>query len=242
MTRNVLLLEDQPSVQDNISRIINSLGRNIKIICADNIKDGYSIAIEQQIHLFVVDIILEPENSGDISGLKFVQEIRNINRYKFVPVIFVTSLEDPKLWSYSQLGCLGYIEKPFNELQVKKYVLKALDFPVITDSDRHIYFRKDGIAYAKCVSDIYFIEISRRKITLYCSNDVLEIPYKTCKEIMQELGSPAFIQCSRYIIINKNYIENIDYARRLIKLKNIDRLIEIGPIMKNKFREEMESL
>lgn len=237
--RKVVILEDNEVMRRDLCRIIEGLHKNVEVYCAANMKDAYHIAMEQQIHLFLVDIILEPSNPGDISGLRFVQEIRGVKRYEYMPVIFITSLQDPKMYSYSQLNCFGFIEKPFDEKVVKKYVSKALNFPIVSDHDRYIYFRKEGITYSVCVDEIYYIDICRRSLTIHYENGELEVPYKTCKEILRELGSESFIQCSRYKIINRHCIEHIDYARRFIKLKNVDELIEIGPMMKNKFREEM---
>ena len=65
---------------------------------------------------------------------------------------------------------------------------------------------------------------------MHCIDDVLEIPYKTTQQILQEIGSDSFVQCSRTSIINKNYIEQIDYGNRFIKLKYIDFPIEVGRI------------
>lgn len=172
-------------------------------------------------------------------GLRFAQEIREMKRYQFTPLVFITSMEEPKLCSYSQLHCFSYIEKPFSPEQVRKTVLKALEFSIEDDSERFVYFRKDGIVYAKCIKDIIYIENTRRKVVIHCKNDVLEIPYKTCTEIMKEIDSKSFIQCSRYTIINKKYIEQIDYANRYVKMKYTECPVEMGAIMKNRFKEKM---
>lgn len=238
--QKILILEDKKAHVDALVKIISDLGKDIEVLCAFDEKDAYKIAMEQQINLFLVDIILHAENSGDVTGLRFVQEIRSVKKYSFSPIIFITSLEDPKLYSYSQLHCFGYIEKPFSVSQVRECVLKALEFPIITDKDRCVYFRKSGIVYSKRINDIVYIESSRRKITIHCVNDKLEIPYKTCDEMIQELGSDLFIRCSRYAIINKSYIENIDYANRYVKLRTLDSPVEIGVMMKDKFKRGIE--
>lgn len=238
--RRILVLEDNAIISGYLCQIIKGLHKNVEIYCAANIKDAYNLAMEYQIHLFLVDIILEPANPGDISGLRFVQEIRGVKRYEYIPVIFITSLQDPKMYSYSQLKCFAFIEKPFDEKNVQNNILKALDAPLVSEQERYVYFRKDGITYSMKPEEIYYIDIRRRNLTVYSLNGELEIPYKTCKEILKELGSDAFIQCSRYKIINRRYIEYIDYARRYVKLKNVKECIEIGAVIKNKFKGEMD--
>lgn len=238
--RNVLVVEDDRNMRRHLCEIIKDLKRNVEIFTASNLKEAYEISMEQEIHLFLVDIVLEPENSGDVSGLRFVQEMRGVKRYEFVPVIFITSMQDPKLYTYSQLKCFEFIEKPFDEKQVQKAISVALNFPVTSDHDRFVFFKKDGITYSLCVEEIRYIDIARRNLTVHCESGELQVPYKTCKDMLKELGSTSFTKCSRYTIINKRFIEYVDYARRYVKLKDVKQAFDIGPAMKNKFKKEME--
>lgn len=241
MRQQILIVEDKRVHMEALCKILKDLQKDIEIFCANNAADAYRLAMEHRIHLFMVDIILNANLPGDTAGLKFVQEMRGTKRYAFTPVIFITSLEDPKLFSYSQLHCFGYIEKPFSVEQVRKYVLEALEFPVTEDKERCVFFRKDGIVYAKYLKDIVWIEASRRKIVVHCINDCLEISYMNSEEILQELDSSLFVRCSRFAIINRKFVKEIDYSNRYIKLKGVDKLIEIGARMKKKFKSEMEN-
>lgn len=240
--RRILILEDDKVMRMHLCKIINDLDKDVEVYISENVKDAYSLALEYQIHLFLVDIILNPSNPGDVTGLDFIQEIRGIKRYEFIPIIIITTLQDPKFISYSQLKCYGFIEKPFDEDDVKSNISKALNAPVSFDQERYVFFRKDGITYSMKPDEIYYIDIRRRNLTVYSKNGEIEIPYKTAKEILIELGSPEFVQCSRYHIINRNYIEYIDYTRRFIKLRNVKESIEIGAVMKDKFKDEINGL
>ena len=240
MKRNILILEDKEAHREALYKILSDLAEDITIYTASDVQKAYQITMSDHIHLFLLDIILRPEQSGDVTGLQFAQEIRKVKKYQFTPIVFITSLADPRLYSYSHLHCWSYIEKPLNPEQVRKTVLEALHFPVNEDLERSVYFRKDGIIYAKKIKDILYIENSRRRILLHCRNDILEIPYKSCEEILEELDSKLFVQCSRHIIINKTYLEQIDFVNRYIRLKHVDDLLEIGTVMKNRLREELE--
>ena len=241
MRRHILILEDMSSHREALRNIISELPGDIAIHMAPNVQKAYQIAMEFHIHLFLVDIILRPDTPGDVLGLEFAQRVREIKRYRFTPLVFITSLEDPQLYSYSQLHCLRYIEKPFSPQQVRRTVLEALEFPIRDDEERVAYFRKDGIIYAKNINDIIYIENIRRKVVIHCKNDVLDIPNKTSDEIMKELDCSSFVQCSRYAIINTKYIEYVDFTNRYIKLKDIELPVEIGYSMKRRFKEKLES-
>lgn len=239
MPQKILILEDNNVHAQALMKIIQNLHRDLQVYYASDVKTAYQLALENHMHLFLVDIILDTHSPGDVSGLEFAKEIRGITKYKFTPLIFITSLEDPKLYSYSQLHCFGYIEKPFSIAQVRDTILGALEYPVKEDDDKYVYFRKEGIVYSAYVKDIVYIESSRRKIKIHCVNDELEIPYKTCEEMLKDLDSASFIQCSRYCIVNKRYIEQIDYTNRFIKLKYVDEQIEIGRIMQKELKKRL---
>jgi len=241
MIHKLLIVEDNRAHMEALCKIIDDLHKDIQIYQAYDTGTASKIALETHISIFIIDIILDTQQPGDVSGLSFAREIRGISKYKFSPLIFITSLEDPKLHSYSQIHCFDYIEKPFSALRVSETILDALEFPVREPEDKYVYFRKDGIVYSKAIKDIVYIESSRRKIKIYCRNDELEIPNKTCKEILKELDSQLFIQCSRYCIVNRKYIEQIDYGNRYIRLRYLKQPVEIGITMKKAFRNQMEN-
>lgn len=240
MGKRILIVEDNKVHREALQKIVRDLEQDVEVYLAGNKTDALQMSLEQQIHLFLVDIVLNSRKPGDVSGLNFVRELRGISRYKFTPLIFITSLEDPKLYAYTRLHCFGYIEKPFNEEKVRTMIEEALEFPVKEEDDRCVYFRKEGIVYSVYVKDIIYIQSSNRKLKIVCVNDELEIPYRTCEEMLRELDSPSFIQCSRSCIVNKNYIEKIDYTNRFINLKNVNAQVEIGVIMKKNFKQRLE--
>lgn len=233
-------MEDKESHRVALRKIVTGLSKDIEVYEAEDIRTAYRIAMIEHIHLFLLDIILCPQMPGDTMGLDFAREIRKVKKYHFTPIIFITSLEDPKLYTYNHLHCWRYIEKPFDPKIVKETILEALEVPVEDDKDRSVYFRKDGIIYAVQVEDIIYIENKRRKIIIHCKNEILEIPYKTCEEITKELDSKKFVQCSRHMIVNKSYIKQIDYPNRYLKLRHVDELIDISVSFKNRLKDELE--
>ena len=83
------------------------------VLAFDRVKDAYECLMEKEIDLFVVDIILDKSVQGDSSGLRFVDNVRRVTRYAFTPVIFVTSLEDSRLYTYEKLHCYSFVENPY---------------------------------------------------------------------------------------------------------------------------------
>ena len=237
--KNILILEDYEAHRNILMKILQEI-EGIRIYVATNKEEAYQIAIEKNIHLFLVDIILNTEIRGDVSGLNFVEAIRKIPKYVFVPLIFITSLEDPQLYAYKNLHCFGYIEKPFEPEYVKNLIKQALKFPDLKEEykeEKTVYFRVDGVIYAVKSNDIIYMENSKRQLKIFTAKETMIIPYKTCNQIMEEVGYENFIQCSRFTIVNKRYIQRIDYVNRYIKLKGVEKQIDIGITMKTRVRD-----
>ncbi len=236
--KKILIIEDNPIHAKVLVDILKALDQHLQVYITERVDKAYKVAMESNINLFLIDIILNPDESGDVSGLTFAESIRLTAKYSFTPIIFITSLEDPRLHAYKDLRCYGYIEKPFEPEKVQEMIGAALEFPDAEEEDRNVYFRKDGIIYCFRKNDIVYIESSRRKVTIHTINDELTIPYKTSEQILKTLNSSDFIQCSRYAIVNKKYVKFIDSVNRIIRLKEIDKEIEIGVSMKKRFKDE----
>lgn len=233
--RTVLILEDNEKSLEMLAKIIKDVDDSLYVKYAVNMEEAYAASMEYNIDLFVIDIILKPKDCNDVSGIKFADNIRKIKKYQYTPIVIITSLEDPKLYAYSDIHCYSYIEKPYDVDKVSKIIKDALNIPKRKVVNNNIFFRKDGILYKKRISEIIYIENSRNKRIIHSINDDLELQYKPCKDILEELNSNKFIQCSRYAIVNKDYIESIDTVNRYIKLKGREEQIEIGAILKKKF-------
>ncbi|NDO48234.1 response regulator transcription factor [Lachnospiraceae bacterium MD335] len=235
--KKILILEDNQPILAHIAAIVQEIDSRVKVYPFDNVKDAYQCANEKVIDLFIIDIILE-NKPGDSSGLRFVENIRKINHYGFVPIIFVTSLEDAKLYTYEKLHCYRFIEKPFDDEDLKQMVEQCLHFSESQNVAKTLYFRKDGIILAVEREDIVYAESVRHIMHIHTrQEDTLCVPYITLKKLMEDIDSSDFIQCSRRSVVNKKFVKNIDITNRIIQLKNTYGCVEIGISFKNTFRE-----
>lgn len=239
MQRRVLVLEDNVAQRQAICQLLQNLALELEVHCAGSYQEAMRLLTQFTMHLFILDIILDTTKPGDASGIRLAEAVRNIAKYKHTPIIFTTSVEDPKLYSYSKLHCFEYIEKPYHMETVRQTILEALQIPVVLDEDRYISFQKDRILYSKQIKEILYFEISRQEVHVYCVNDHFTIPYKSCKDMLEYLDCDLFIQCNRYTIVNKKHIDSVDYTNRYITIKNYTTRLEIGRIMRKQFEESM---
>lgn len=240
MDKNILIIEDEEVSKRALVDVAQKCAPTSVIYWANNSAMAYKYALENRIDLFLVDIVLEKNNPSDISGIKFAEEIRNIEKYKFTPIIFVTALEDYAMSAFHRLHCYGYIEKPFDFKQVCSIIKDALEYPLQTEKKRqYFYYRKNGILYSIDKDTIFYLEMINRKLIAHTDKENIEIPYHNCEQIIKELGEEDFLRCNRSTIVNRMYIENIDEANCYVKLRSGD-ILEIGRVLKKKFLKELK--
>ena len=231
--KKILILEDNLAALEHLAGIVRELDTRNALYTFTNIKDAYQCAMERTIDLFLVDIILDTSHPGDASGLKFVENIRRIEHYSFTPIIFITSLEDARSYTYENLHCYSFIEKPFDVNRVKLSVEQCLRFPGNAPNTKTLYFRRDGIILAVERDEIVYAESIDHIMHIHTKQgDVLKIPYITIKKLLEETDSLDMIQCSRNTIINKNFVQNVDIPNRIIQLKGDFGRVEIGIMFK----------
>lgn len=236
--KKILILEDNPTTLKNLTQIVQDIAAKNVVYPFFDLRDAYQCAMDKVIDLFIVDIILDRNKPGDSSGLKFVENVRKINHYAFVPIIFVTSLEDAKLYTYENLHCYSFIEKPFDVNRLRKLVEQCLRFEESRNISKTLYFRKDGIILAVEREDIVYAESINHIMHIHTKQgDILEIPYVTLKKLLDDLDCADFIQCSRSTIINQKYIDNLDIPNQIVQFRNGQGRVGIGIRFKKKLKE-----
>lgn len=234
-----MIIEDDAEQLNMLKQLVMTVDANTEIFTADNITSAYRILMEKTIDVFLADIILDTDRPGDTAGIRLVEKIRKIPKYMFTPVIFITSLEDPAMYAYTDLNCMGYIEKPFAPEQIVKLVAKALNYTTEREKEVSMTFRKDGILYPVKLKEIVYMESLNHIMYIHLlDGSVLEIPYKTCKQVMQETDTNSLVQCSRSTLVNKEYVLSIDAPNRFLILKDDLGMLDIGITYKKKILAE----
>ena len=89
---NVLILEDKECNRNALEKIVLSCAGVENVYSCGKREEAFLSAVDNQIDLFLVDIILEPSNANDNSGIVFAESIRKLDKYRLTPIIFITVL------------------------------------------------------------------------------------------------------------------------------------------------------
>lgn len=119
---NILVVDDDPALQQLITTLLNRAG--ITPISAMNVTEARAVLEVELPDLILLDLML-PE----MSGIEYLQELRQQDRFERLPVIILSALADPdQIREGLDAGADRYLTKPYlanNLLRTVKDVLKT---------------------------------------------------------------------------------------------------------------------
>jgi two-component system, sensor histidine kinase and response regulator len=109
---NILLVDDVPENIYSLKMMIED-SFDINIFSALSAQEGIKILMKENIDLILTDVQM-PE----IDGFEFVEYLKNIDRTKDIPVIFITGIYDKDEYQTKgyNLGAVEYITKPIHDV------------------------------------------------------------------------------------------------------------------------------
>ncbi|MCL2230747.1 MAG: diguanylate cyclase [Treponema sp.] len=116
---SILIIDDQETIITMLTKILEE---EYVIHCADNGKDGIELAEKVCPDVILLDILML-----DMDGFEVLEQLKNREATKEIPVIFLTSLkEDINEEKGLALGAVDYIRKPFSASIVRLRVHNRL--------------------------------------------------------------------------------------------------------------------
>lgn len=89
-------------------------------------EDALDFALIHRIDLFLVDIILRLKERNDFSSIQFAEKIKQCLFYGTAEIVFITTLAGLEVELLHRVHCYDYIEKPIDEMRVKRIVTEIL--------------------------------------------------------------------------------------------------------------------
>lgn len=129
MPANILLVEDEPAIQELIAFNLEQAGHHV--LRADTAEQGLSLVKNALPDLVLLDWMLP-----GVSGIDFARRLRSDERTKTVPIIMLTARsEEPDKIAGLESGADDYITKPFSprELVARIKAVLRRRAPQMTD-------------------------------------------------------------------------------------------------------------
>ncbi len=105
----ILIVDDSPSQQLGIRRIVEKLGH--EVLTAEDGQAGVNLAKEQLPDLVLMDVVMP-----NLNGFQATRTLAREATTRHIPVILVTTKDQDtdRMWGMRQ-GAKAYITKPFSE-------------------------------------------------------------------------------------------------------------------------------
>lgn len=119
-TRNVLVIDDSPSIRRMVQITLGGRGYNLSE-CEDGVEALFLIA------RFHVDLIICDVNMPNMDGITFLRRLRMQGRHRFTPVIMLTTECSSEQKSRGlEAGARAWIIKPFEAEQLVSAVSRLI--------------------------------------------------------------------------------------------------------------------
>lgn len=217
---NILIVEDEINIASGLEDIVKSIDKDIETSITGYAKGALELSATNDFDLFLLDIELL-----DYSGLRLAGELREIDKYKLTPIIFITALPSKELLAFKEIHCYDYIVKPFKEETVRDAVNTILKYGV--KKEKYISFDLKDYMYRIKTDDIIYLEAVQRKIEVVTTKERFQVSNYTLNGLQDEL-TDNFVRCHRGYIVNTLYISKIDKVQNVLDLEYTDIRIPIG--------------
>lgn len=121
MGAKILVVEDDPDVMRILTHALNAVGH--RVIPAYGGEDAIRKVKAQQFDLVLTDLSMPK-----VSGVEVIESIKSNPETRHIPVVAVTAhVWDTIAQAAGQVGCDGYISKPFSPKQLVTEIQKYLN-------------------------------------------------------------------------------------------------------------------
>lgn len=240
---SIILVEDDSMQREILKKMLLSTFDFLKIYEADSESSALDIIENNEVNMFIVDITLK-----ESSGLELAAKIRNIPRYEFKQIIFITTHVDYITQAFKKIHCYDYILKPYNTEEVQAMLNKLILNDVnnlnnkndISNEDKEIVITlKNGIYLGIKLNDILFIEVKGKNCEVNMINGIMYmVNNMRLKKLLQLIDCKYIIQSHRSFLVNVNYInsmEKLDSKLSIINFNNSSKTALLG----YKFKDEV---
>lgn len=248
---SIILVEDDSMQREILKTMIFSTYESIKIYEADSESTALDIIKNNNINMFLIDISLK-----ESSGLELAMKIRNIPKYEFSQLVFLTTHGDYMLQAFKQIHCYDYILKPYNKNDVQAMLNKLIDREInnlsnekndsTEDEDKEFVIKiRNNVLVRVKINDILFIEVNGRNCEINTVSEVYTYINISLKKILELIDCEYIVQSHKAFAINKNYIfkiEKLDIRLSSIYFHNYSKEALLGNKFKNNLITEFKKV
>ncbi len=201
----IAICDDEKEMRDSISEKVRRFMPQAEICC-------YESAPELLSEKEMPEILFLDIKMNEMDGMELARRLRA--RGEDVTIIFVTALEE-YVYQAFDVGAFHYLVKPVDPAKFFEVLGKALSerrrrLQGGQEEEAGLTIRTKTQTQRVYLSEILYLEVFNRKVTLHKKDGALEF-YGKLKNLEEQLGE-SFVRCHRAYIVNLRYVRRYDGA------------------------------
>jgi two-component system LytT family response regulator len=209
----VLIIEDEYDAMTYCASLIQEIERSARIYKAGSGNQGLRMLANYDIDAVFIDVRLP-----DINGFNVAAKIREIEHYRFLPIVFVTAEKVKQLEVYKTYHCYEYIMKPFAKTDFLDKISPLLSGIVqqkasgeknVSLAEKLVIVESGSDTIVIKFNDILFAEIAGRTLNLYTRTDSHQNIRMKLDELIAFIGDLKFQKCHKSYAVNINNIGKV---------------------------------
>lgn len=245
MNKNVLIVDCDDRQIQRIERIVRIAARETGhvpgIFKANNVTDADEILQVTDIDTVLLDTVYRGFKQGEYLGFKWVESFRKTKKYFLLPVIFISSLDEPGMMEYAcgELHCMEFFPRNFPSDQLLELMRTVMRYTTRRDEENYVLPRNYGMYYPMRVKEILFAQIHNKLLYIHKQEGrVLEIMHTNLSQLMEMAKSGCIIQCNKNTVVNKKYVSKVDLKKHYLLINGSDEPIKIGRVYEEEIRKK----
>ena len=208
---NILVVEDDEKTLKFCSDLLLFMEDEINVFRAADAETALEIFCQNAIDGAFVDIKLPHKD-----GFSLVTQIREMDRYHLIPIIFASGVFEERSEIYKQFHNIDFITKPITRGLFRKVCEKmiaeiSIQKRIIQNSDERVYiFDHNREKTAVPFSDILFATVIDRKLKIVTRKKIIYKSQYSLEQLIIDIGSKMFARCSNSYAVNVENIESIE--------------------------------
>jgi len=224
-TFNILIVEDEALFANKLEMQIDKLGHTLVGVVSDSAA-ALKLVNTRHIDLILMDIFIDGEYDG-------VELAEMIQKRKDIAILYITSQQDNMSFKRaSRTDPVGYLLKPFTNLQLQRSIELALDKLVpgeIEEASKEnsasikpggLFIRKNQKIANVSFSEIFYIQSDGRYCRIHTENEMYLIR-SSMKEVTERLPLNTFVKCHRSYLVNMSKVKTVDLINDFVILKEM---------------------
>ena len=205
----ILILTEKLSTNEKIAAsIIGGFSGGITVVSTTEAEEAESVYLSEK---QTVDVFILQVNMQKQSGFKIAESIRQTEKYRKTPILFITPLSYNMvgfhpLATYRSYEKHNFIAAPVERLDVQGklglYLDKILETRGSGTEDRVVFLEHDRGQTFVAVSEILYAEVCRKQVTLYCREDCYMFKRMSLCELEKMIGDERLLRCHKSFAVN----------------------------------------